>query len=116
MAAPDQAGISPVLRKARAQGIRVVTWDSDAEPDARDIFVNPAHSGDTGRMLADEAACLMDGQRRMGDPQRRIQLHKPVDGGHSDANRGEVSRAEAGGDTAQRGRSRPGVSGGAGGF
>ncbi len=35
-------GISSVLRKARAQGIKVVTWDADAEPDARDLFLNQA--------------------------------------------------------------------------
>jgi rhamnose transport system permease protein len=32
----NQAGISTVLRKARAHGIKVLTWDADAAPDARD--------------------------------------------------------------------------------
>jgi ABC-type sugar transport system substrate-binding protein len=36
------AGISTVLRKARARGIGVLTWDADAEPDARDFFINQA--------------------------------------------------------------------------
>src|SRR5215831_12719803 len=35
----NKAGISTVLRKARSKGIRVITWDADAEPDARDFFV-----------------------------------------------------------------------------
>ena len=38
----NRGGISTVLRKARARGIRVMTWDADAEPDARDFFVNQA--------------------------------------------------------------------------
>lgn len=61
VATADQAALSPVLRKARARRIPVVTWDSDAEPDARDLFVNPANSEDTGRILADETARLLDG-------------------------------------------------------
>ena len=41
-AVENRGGISTVLRKARARGIRVLTWDADAEPDARDYFVNQA--------------------------------------------------------------------------
>jgi len=36
----NAAGISTVLRKARAQGIKVTTWDADAEANARDYFIN----------------------------------------------------------------------------
>src|SRR5262249_3684562 len=42
VAVENRAGISTVLRKARRNGIRVLTWDADAEPDARDFFVNQA--------------------------------------------------------------------------
>jgi len=52
--------ISSVLRKARAQGIKVVTWDADAEPDARDYFINQATAQDIGYTLVDEAARVMD--------------------------------------------------------
>ncbi len=38
----NKAGISTVLRKAREPGMKVVTWDADAEPDARDFFINQA--------------------------------------------------------------------------
>src|SRR5205814_5561313 len=41
-AVENRAGISSVLRKARERGLRVLTWDADAEPDARDFFVNQA--------------------------------------------------------------------------
>src|SRR6202040_4467915 len=42
VAVENKAGISTVLRKARQRGIKVLTWDADAEPDARDFFVNQA--------------------------------------------------------------------------
>jgi rhamnose transport system permease protein len=52
-------GISTVLRQARAQGIKVVTWDADAEPDARDYFINQATAQSIGFTLVDEAARVM---------------------------------------------------------
>jgi rhamnose transport system permease protein len=52
-------GISTVLRQARAQGIKVVTWDADAEPDARDYFINQATAQSIGFSLADEAARVL---------------------------------------------------------
>jgi rhamnose transport system permease protein len=58
----NRAGISTVLRKAKANGIRVLTWDADAEPDARDFFVNQATAEGIGFGLTDEAARLLDGK------------------------------------------------------
>jgi len=52
-------GISTVLRQARAQGIKVVTWDADAEPDARDYFINQATAQSIGFTLTDEAARVL---------------------------------------------------------
>jgi rhamnose transport system permease protein len=54
-------GISTVLRKARAKGIKVITWDADAEPDARDFFINQATPQGLGDTLADEANRIMGG-------------------------------------------------------
>src|SRR3990170_3788908 len=34
----NREAMSRVLRKARGKGIKVVTWDADADPDARDVF------------------------------------------------------------------------------
>ena len=62
MSVENQAGISTVLRKARARGIKVVTWDADAEKDARDFFVNQATPQGIGYTLTDEAARIMGGQ------------------------------------------------------
>ena len=36
----DPEAIAPVLRKARERGIKVITFDADANPTARDYFVN----------------------------------------------------------------------------
>ncbi|HEX6884465.1 MAG TPA: substrate-binding domain-containing protein [Planctomycetota bacterium] len=58
----NAASISTVLRKARARGIAVLTWDADAEPDARDVFVNQATAEGIGFGLADEAGRLLGGQ------------------------------------------------------
>ena len=59
VAVENQAGISTVLRKARAAGIKVVTWDADAAPDARDFFVNQATPQGIGFTLTDLAAKLL---------------------------------------------------------
>ena len=58
----NKAGISTVLRKARERGIRVLTWDADAEQDARDFFVNQATAEEIGNALTDEAARQLNGQ------------------------------------------------------
>ncbi len=62
VAVENGPAISSVLRKARAQGIRVVTWDADASPDARDYFVDQATPQAIGYSLLDEAARLMHNQ------------------------------------------------------
>ena len=58
----NQAGISTVLRKARAKGIRVITWDADSEPDARDFLINQATPQGIGNALTDEAARILGGK------------------------------------------------------
>jgi rhamnose transport system permease protein len=58
----NQAGISTVLRKARQKGISVVTWDADAEKDARDFLINQATPEGIGFTLTDEAARILNGK------------------------------------------------------
>jgi rhamnose transport system permease protein len=57
----NQAAISTVLRKARSRGVKVLTWDADSEPDARDFLVNQATPQGIGETLADEAGRLLGG-------------------------------------------------------
>jgi len=58
----NKVGISSVLKKARERGIRVVTWDADAQEDARDFFINQATPQGIGHTLTDEAARILEGK------------------------------------------------------
>jgi rhamnose transport system substrate-binding protein len=58
----NKVGISTVLRKAREKGIKVVTWDADAEKDARDFLINQATPQGIGYTLTDEAARILGGK------------------------------------------------------
>lgn len=49
----DPDAISIALGKARARGIKVLTWDTDAQPASRDWFVNQASSEAIARTLVD---------------------------------------------------------------
>ena len=46
ISANDANAVAPALKSARTQGLKVVTFDSDAAPDARDVFINQATSND----------------------------------------------------------------------
>lgn len=59
VAVENKGSISTVLRKARQHGIPVLTWDADAEPDARDFFLNQATPEGIANTLTDEAARLL---------------------------------------------------------
>ena len=62
VAVENSDGLSSVLRKARARGIKVLTWDADARPDARDFFVNQATPEGIGTTLMDNAARVLGGK------------------------------------------------------
>ena len=61
VAVANRGSISTVLRKARQLGIAVVTWDADADPDARDYFLNQATPEGIASTLTDEAQRLLPG-------------------------------------------------------
>ena len=56
----NKVGISTVLRKAKEKGIKVITWDADAERDARDFLINQATPQGIGYTLTDEAARILN--------------------------------------------------------
>jgi rhamnose transport system substrate-binding protein len=60
-ACENKDGISTALKQAKDKGIKVVTFDSDANPNARDFFVNQATPEGIGNALMDEAARLTGG-------------------------------------------------------
>ncbi|GGP24709.1 rhamnose ABC transporter substrate-binding protein [Silvimonas amylolytica] len=49
IAANDANAVVPYLKKAQAQGIKVVTFDSDTAPEGRALFINQADSESIGR-------------------------------------------------------------------
>jgi rhamnose transport system substrate-binding protein len=49
ISANDANAVAPSLKKAMGAGIKVVTYDSDAAPDARTLFINQASAEDLGR-------------------------------------------------------------------
>jgi ABC-type sugar transport system substrate-binding protein len=60
--APNQPKtIQRFVQKARAQGIKVLTWDSDAPESGRDLFVNQVDERRLGETLMDDLA------RQMGE-------------------------------------------------
>lgn len=56
----NREGLSTALRKAKEKGIKIITWDADAEPDARDFLINQATPEGIGYTLMDEAAKALD--------------------------------------------------------
>ncbi|MBS1823259.1 MAG: substrate-binding domain-containing protein, partial [Acidobacteria bacterium] len=59
VAVENKGSISTVLRKARQHHIAVLTWDADAETNARDYFLNQATPEGIAMALVDEAARLL---------------------------------------------------------
>ena len=62
VACENREGISTALRKAKSKGIKVITYDADAQPDAREFFVNQATPEGIGATLMDEAARLCNNE------------------------------------------------------
>lgn len=55
-AANDPVAIAPVLKKALSRGIHVIGYDANAQPDAREWFVNQAEFNGIGKALIDNMA------------------------------------------------------------
>jgi ABC-type sugar transport system substrate-binding protein len=55
-AANDPVAIAPVLKKALGKGIHVIGYDANAQPDAREWFVNQAEFNGIGKALIDNMA------------------------------------------------------------
>ena len=49
----DPNAVAPALKQAMGQGIKVVSFDADVAPDARNVFVNQANSEQIGRSEVD---------------------------------------------------------------
>ena len=63
----DPAVLGPAMKKAREAGIKVITWDADAAPDAREFMVNQATAEEIGFALVDAMAQDIGGDNAQGD-------------------------------------------------
>jgi rhamnose transport system permease protein len=58
----DRQRLSPALKRAREAGVKVLTWDADAEPEARDFTVVQATADSIAHALSFEAGRLLGGR------------------------------------------------------
>ncbi|MBX7135572.1 MAG: substrate-binding domain-containing protein [Fimbriimonadaceae bacterium] len=63
----DPAVLGPAMKKARDAGIKVITWDADADPASREFMVNQATAQDIGFALVDTMAKDLGGDAATGD-------------------------------------------------
>jgi rhamnose transport system substrate-binding protein len=61
IAANDPNAVCPSLNQARSAGIKVVSFDSDAAKDCRDVFINQATTQGIGEQLVKQAMELSGG-------------------------------------------------------
>ena len=55
----DPVAIAPTLKKAMEKGIKVLTFDADAQPDARQLFVNQVASDGVAKGLVEGTAAKL---------------------------------------------------------
>ena len=79
----DPTAIAPTLKKAQDAGIKVATFDADAQEDARDIFVNQITSDAAAKGLLDAAAADLKAKGYGDGKEANIAL---VSGTGTDAN------------------------------
>lgn len=63
----DPAVLGPAMKRARAAGVKVLTWDADASPDAREFMVNQATPQEIGYALVDTMAESLGGEQASGE-------------------------------------------------
>lgn len=63
----DPAVLGPAMKRARDAGVRVITWDADADPANREFLVNQATPEEIGFALVDAMAKDMGGDGATGD-------------------------------------------------
>ncbi|HVS70651.1 MAG TPA: substrate-binding domain-containing protein [Phycisphaerae bacterium] len=56
----DPAVLAPAMKDAQNRGVHVITWDADAAPDTRELFVNQATAEQIGDALVDTLAKDID--------------------------------------------------------
>ncbi|WP_131197008.1 rhamnose ABC transporter substrate-binding protein [Lichenihabitans psoromatis] len=59
IAGNDANAVAPALKRARQQGVMVVSYDSDVAPAARTLFINQADSAKLGDQMLDAMATMI---------------------------------------------------------
>lgn len=62
MSGSDESSAAPALKKAMAEGIKVLTFDSDVQPNARSLFINQASTPLLGAMQLTSMYNLLGGK------------------------------------------------------
>ncbi|MCT7667738.1 rhamnose ABC transporter substrate-binding protein [Shinella kummerowiae] len=62
ISANDANAVAPALKRAAANGARVISYDSDVQTSARSIFVNQAKGDSLAEMMLESAYNLIDGE------------------------------------------------------
>jgi ABC-type sugar transport system substrate-binding protein len=63
----DPSVLGPAMKRAREAGIKVITWDADADKDAREFMVNQATPEEIGNSLVDAMAEDLGGKAAKGE-------------------------------------------------
>jgi rhamnose transport system substrate-binding protein len=63
----DPAVLGPAMKRARDAGIKVITWDADADPAHREFLVNQATPEEIGFALVDSMAKDLGGDSATGE-------------------------------------------------
>ena len=63
----DPAVLGPAMKRARDAGIKVITWDADADADTREFLVNQATPEEIGFSLVDAMAKDLGGDQAEGE-------------------------------------------------
>jgi len=63
----DPAVLGPAMKRAKEAGIKVITWDADADPANREFLINQATPEEIGNSLVDAMAKDLGGENAAGD-------------------------------------------------
>lgn len=66
VAGNDANALAPSLQRAREEGVRVISYDSDVAPEARTLFVNQVDSATIAAQMLDSMYDLIDGDGQFG--------------------------------------------------
>src|ERR1700752_5019042 len=60
IAGNDPNAVAPALKRARAQGVRIISYDSDVAKSARAIFVNQVNSDSVAQQMLESMGNLIE--------------------------------------------------------